>query len=105
MRAYVLMPTVLAAALAVSASGGSNPPAPSGNTTNAQTITITGQAGARSFSPNPAEFGGQLVQFKNNDTITHRVALNDGSLDTGDIAPGATSRAIAMPTGGTNYHC
>jgi hypothetical protein len=31
--------------------------------------------------------------------------LNDGSVDTGDIAPGATSRSVAMPAAGTNYHC
>jgi hypothetical protein len=33
------------------------------------------------------------------------VVLNDNSIDTGDIAPGATSRAVLMPTSGTNYHC
>jgi len=43
--------------------------------------------------------------FRNDDRITHRVVLNDGSVDTGDIAPGATSRAVAMPAAGTNYHC
>ncbi|HET9360870.1 MAG TPA: hypothetical protein VFO58_14060, partial [Vicinamibacterales bacterium] len=37
--------------------------------------------------------------------VTHRVMLNDGSIDTGDIAPGATSRAVQMPAEGTNYHC
>ena len=46
-----------------------------------------------------------MVVFRNNDSIVHRVVLNDGSVDTGDIAPGATSRAVAMPGGGTNYHC
>ena len=69
------------------------------------TINITRRNGAQSFSPNPATAGGQMVVFKNNDSITHRVALNDGSLDTGDIAPGATSRAVQMPGNGTNYHC
>jgi plastocyanin len=64
-----------------------------------------GQNGTQAFSPNPASFGGQSVVFKNNDSITHRVVLNDGSVDTGDIAPGATSRAVVMPTAGTNYHC
>ena len=69
------------------------------------TITIVGQNGTQAFSPNPANFGGQMVVFRNNDSIVHRVVLNDGSVDTGDIAPGATSRAVAMPGGGTNYHC
>jgi plastocyanin len=68
-------------------------------------ITITRQNGAQSFSPNPASAGGQMVVFKNSDSITHHVALNDGGLDTGDLAPGATSRAVQMPSSGTNYHC
>lgn len=46
-----------------------------------------------------------MVVFRNTDTVVHRVRLNDGSVDTGDIAPGATSRAVLMPAGGTNYHC
>ncbi len=43
--------------------------------------------------------------FRNADTIVHRVRLNDGSIDTGDIAPGATSAVVTMPGIGTNYHC
>jgi plastocyanin len=46
-----------------------------------------------------------MVVFKNADSIVHRVVLNDGSVDTGEIAPGATSAAVLMPTEGTNYHC
>jgi len=85
---------------------GDSPTSPSGGgSTSATTITIRGQNGTQAFSPNPASFGGQSVVFKNNDSITHRVVLNDGSVDTGDIAPGATSRAVVMPTDGTNYHC
>jgi plastocyanin len=69
------------------------------------TITIQGQNGTQAFAPNPASFGGQSVVFKNNDSVTHHVVLNDGSVDTGDIPPGGTSRAVTMPAGGTNYHC
>jgi plastocyanin len=46
-----------------------------------------------------------MVVFRNTHNVPHRVVLNDGSLDTGDIAPGATSRAVQMPAAGTNYHC
>ena len=107
MRVLVLASAVLSTALVASACGGSNnnPGGPSGSGSSAATITITRQNGAQSFSPNPANFGGQTVVFKNNDTISHRVALNDGTLDTGDIAPGATSRSVLMPSSGTNYHC
>jgi len=84
--------------------GSGSPTGPSQGPTPV-TITITSNNGAQSFSPNPASVGGQMVAFRNNDSIAHRVVLNDGSLDTGDIAPGSTSRAILMPTAGTNYHC
>jgi len=75
---------------------------PSGNNV---VISITGENGAQSFSPNPADAGGKTVVFKNNDAIVHRVQLNDGSIDTGDIAPGQTSRIVSIPSSGTNYHC
>src|SRR5512147_874146 len=87
--------------------GSSTPTAPSGGSSasGATTITINGQNGTQAFSPNPAAYGGQSVVFKNNDSVTHRVVLNDGSVDTGNIAPGATSGAVTMPASGTNYHC
>jgi plastocyanin len=100
----------LIATLCVAACGGggssSTPTAPSPSPgTTTPTIVINRQNGSLSFSPNPAAFGGQTVVFRNGDSVIHRVALNDMSLDTGDIAPGATSRAVQMPLNGTNYHC
>ena len=96
----------LAAVSSCSGGGSSNAAAPSpASNSSTPTITIVGQNGAQAFTPNPAAFGGQQVVFKNNDSVTHHVVLNDGSVDTGDIAPGATSRAVTMPSGGTNYHC
>jgi plastocyanin len=83
--------------------GGSSPTTPSATTT--PTIGIIGRNSTQAFSPNPASFGGQQVVFKNNDSVMHRVILNDGSVDTGDIVPGATSRAVTMPASGANYHC
>jgi plastocyanin len=94
--------TALTGTLALSACG-SDPPA--GPNPNAFTITVLRENGAQSFTPNPANAGGKVVVFKNNDTIVHRVVLNDGSIDTGDIAPGAFSAEFTMPSGGTNYHC
>lgn len=112
MRSMILSFTVAAiAALVLIGCGGgySSPaptsPSPSPSDPGAITISITRQNGAQSFSPNPATAGGQLVVFRNNDSIVHRVVLNDGTLDTGDIAPGSTSRSLLMPTTGTNYHC
>ena len=105
------MRTAVSAAAAVAAlvgvyacGGGSNTPSgpsPSGPVT----ISIVGERGAQSFSPNPATAAGRNVVFKNNDTVVHRVRLNDLSIDTGDIQPGGTSREVVMPPAGTNYHC
>jgi len=85
--------------------GSSSPTGPSQTTTGAATININGQNGTQAFAPNPASLGGQSVVFKNNDSTAHRIVLNDGTMDTGDIAPGATSRSVTMPGAGTNYHC
>ena len=108
-----------AAAVAASCGGGGGgyggaPTSPSnsgntGGTTNGTTVTIniTGQGGKLAFSPNPATVNpGQLVVFKNNDVVTHHVILDDRSVQTADIPPGATSAAVPMGTGDSkSYHC
>jgi plastocyanin len=108
MRA-ITIPALIATALCVAACGNgessSTPTAPSPSPGTSPTIVINRQNGSLSFSPNPAAFGGQTVVFRNADSVIHRVQLNDMSVDTGDIAPGATSRAVQMPANGTNYHC
>ncbi len=86
--------------------GGSsgNPGAPT--PTGATTITIMGVRGAQSFSPNPVSVSqGTMVAWRNTDNSTHHIVLNDGSLDTGDIAPGATSAVMRLSVNGANYHC
>jgi plastocyanin len=70
------------------------------------TINVVGVNGAQSFSPNPATLpAGQMVVWHNVDSIIHRVVLNDGSLDTGNIAPGASSQPMAINKGGGAYLC
>ena len=68
------------------------------------TINVVIENGAQSFSPNPATLpAGQTVLWRNVDNITHRVVLNNGSLDTGNLAPGASSQPMSINAGG--YHC
>jgi plastocyanin len=101
-----LMATAFVSVTAASGCGGGGSTATTPSAApSSPTITIQGQNGTQAFSPNPALFGGQSVVFKNNDSVVHRIILNDGSVDTGDIPPGATSRAVTMPGTGTNYHC
>jgi len=70
-------------------------------------IDILGINGARSFSPNPANVpADQLVIWHNRDVQTHRVVLDDRSVDTGNLAPGASSAPMTMPIGTPGpYHC
>jgi len=82
--------------------GGSGNPPPAG----ASTISILGERGAQSFSPNPASVRqGDLFVWRNTDGVVHHIVLNDGSLDSGDIAPGASSPALRLAVDGANYHC
>ena len=89
---------------------GGNAAAPTGPTamTPAGIVTINVVAinGAQSFSPNPATLpAGQMVVWHNLNTTTHRVVLDDRSVDTGDLAPGASSQSMAIGAAGGQYHC
>ena len=89
-------------ALSVTACSDDSPAAP---TSNAATIEIAANNGSQSFSPNPAPAGGQMAVWRNDHGETHRIVANDGSFDTGDLAPGATSAMVQLPAAGLNYHC
>jgi plastocyanin len=83
-------------------------PAPTPPPGGIVTINVLGVNGTQSFSPNPATLpAGQMVVWHNIDSITHRVVLNDGTLDTGNLAAGASSQpmAINVPNTGDPYHC
>lgn len=90
--------------------GNSSPTAPTSTPTStppagAVTIDVVSENGAQSFRPNPATVpAGQLVVWHNVDRQTHRVVLNDGQLDTGNLAPGAFSAPMTLGTPGP-YHC
>jgi plastocyanin len=99
---------------AMACGGGSSSPPPGGNPAGptpppagaSTTISIVGDRGASSFTPNPATAGqGRTVAWQNTDGVVHRIMSNDGTFDTGNIAPGATSTAVTLATDGANYHC
>jgi plastocyanin len=112
MRSTLALAICLAGVLVSSSCGGSGggtpapPVSPTAPTPTTVTITITGVKGAQSFSPNPALCAaGQTVVFRNADVVTHRVILDDGSLDTGDIAPGASTAPLPLGAVSKPYHC
>src|SRR5262245_48871858 len=81
------------------------PPAAEPPPAGATVTDVVRENGAQSFSPNPATVPpGQMVVWHNVDTVTHRVVLNNGALDTGNIAPGASSAPMILPAVG-GYHC
>jgi plastocyanin len=102
-----------ALALCVAGCGGyggnaGNPSAPSGNSTppaDAIVINIVSENGARSFSPNPSSIpDGRTVVWHNIDRTIHRVVLDDRSVDTGNLEPGAFSAPMTLGAVG-GYHC
>jgi plastocyanin len=104
----LLLATFLIATLGISLTGcggddnnSGNPTAPS----DAIVIDVVAINGAQSFSPNPSSVpDGKNVVWHNVDNVTHRVVLDDRSIDTGNISPGAFSSAMMLTTVG-GYHC
>lgn len=81
-------------------------PAPTGGTADL-VITIAGDRGQMSFSPEAATVKvGQTVAWRNADTDIHTATQDNGRFDTATVLRGATSAAITMSTAGTfPYHC
>ena len=114
MRAFGTI-AVVALGLGVWGCGGSssysngnsgNPSTPTSSIPGVVTINVVAVNGAQSFSPNPASLpAGQMVVWRNVDSITHHVVLNDRSVDTGNLAPGASSQPMAIAAAGGQYHC
>ena len=89
-------------------SGGLSMTSPNGGTTTINILFSNGlgNLGGQAFSPNPASVSqGGMVMWHNSDSTTHHIVLNDGSLDAGDIAPGASSPAKSLSVSGGQYHC
>jgi len=62
--------------------------------------------GPYSFSPSPATVRSeQVIVWRKSDTVTHHVAFDDRSVDTGTLAPGTLSQPIMIGRGNWNYHC
>lgn len=107
MRFRVLSGAIFFSAWGCSGGSSSAPSMPAGvSSNNATTVSIMGQNGAQSFNPNPAPISqGSLVVWHNMDGIVHHIVMNDGSFDSGDIMPGASSTTMKLNSAGGSYHC
>ena len=91
--------------------GGSTPTSATPPSASASGTTITanivGSVGTGAYAPNPVTAGaGTTVVFKNSDSELHHIVLDNGSADLGDLAPGSTSRALAIAnTNELRFHC
>ena len=84
----------------------SGPSSPTSSSSSATTVSIMGQRNEQSFSPNPAPIAqGSLVVWQNSDNTVHRIVMNDGSYDSGNIAPGTMSSTMRLTSSGGSYHC
>jgi plastocyanin len=109
MRKYSVGLAVAVLSLGVWGCGNSgnttSPSTPSPMPGTAVTINVVAVHGSQSFSPNPATIpAGQMVVWHNVDTNTHRVVLDDRSIDTGNLHPGAFSSPMFLEATGA-YHC
>jgi plastocyanin len=111
MQFRLLLGSMLLAAAAWGCGQSSTPTSPSSSGASTAAVNILfsngqGNLGAQSFSPNPASVNqGGMIAWHNSDSTTHHIVLDDGSLDTGDIAPGASSPAELLKVSGGTYHC
>jgi len=89
---------VLVLATAMACGKASSPTSPTPTTVNA---TITGGG----FTPNPINISvGSTVMWTNKDSVAHSVVADDGSFQSGSIAPNG-QYSYAFPSAGTfNYH-
>jgi Plastocyanin len=92
--------------------GGSQGTTAAASATTAIPPSGSGGAGAQvevsnfSFQPSSSTVKvGEKVTWTNKDSTTHTVTADDGSFDSGDLAPGATFSHTFSKAGSVAYHC
>jgi plastocyanin len=106
MRSLLILVSLMATAVATSQCGGSGGGSPQTPTPTPSTVTVSIVAtrGNESYVPNPVPLSGsEQVSFRNNDTVAHRIIMDNNSADFGTISPGSSSQPRAVGNG--NFHC
>ena len=106
MPSALLLALVGAIALYSCGGSGGSTTAPSTSSSSSNvSVSIIGTQGNQAFVHNPIQASaGSTVVWKNNDSATHHIVMDNGSGDLGDIAPGATKTMTLVGSGG-NFHC
>ena len=92
-----VMPDMTATAAPAGSDSGSAAPATGGSA-----VSLANYA----FSPTSLTVAaGTTVTWTNNDTAAHTVTADDGSFDSGNLAPGATFTFTFATAGSVAYHC
>jgi plastocyanin len=89
-----------------SSSGGVSP-TPTPQTSSTIVVNIGTASGPNAFVPNPVQATpGQTVAFKNADSRTHHIVMDDGSADLGDLPTGAMSPTVTVKANNVGkFHC
>ncbi len=102
-------PSMTATITVVPAPAASAPPVPAPTIGPAASAAAAGSAVAiKDFSFQPASISvavGSTVTWTNNDTTGHTVTADDGSFDSGTVAPGASFGHTFDTAGTFTYHC
>jgi len=95
---------LIASAACSSSSSPTMPSTPSGN--NVSIVTGASALTTTAYSPNPIVLAiGGTATWKNNDSVAHTATANDGTWDSGSIAPGGTFSRTFPAAGSFPYKC
>ncbi len=106
---FVVALAITASACGSTYSAPSAPTSMSSNTGGGAPVSIVMGASTlttTAFAPNTVTIAaGGSVTWTNNDTVTHTSTANNGSWNSGSIAPGGSFTATLTTPGSYTYHC
>jgi len=103
-RLMLMSVVLIASAACGSSSNPMTPSTPAGN--NVSIVSGSSALTTTAYSPNPIVLAvGGTATWKNNDSVAHTATANDGTWDSGSIAPGATFSRTFPAAGSFPYKC
>jgi len=101
-KILLLMMMLMAVSVTLMVACKKSSPYAGNNNNNPNTITMKGMV----FSSTSLQIKtGTTVMWMNDDNTTHTVTADDGTFDSGDIAPGGSFSHTFAATGTFAYHC